>query len=250
MTKQFVPTLPNSSPQYLNSVGAFNSALIDPSKFTFFYDDFTGCVKQTTNAGLFATGGQGIMWQPFLSASGCLCSGVTPDDAGCIGSCILTTGAVSGNVTQMISCVIIGTFTAAMCPMNDKTFDIKLKAAISATTNVVTYPLLLSDNVNNSYGIEFDTTIPDSTWTIVENVGGVITRTTITGAVLDTNYHTFRMRSVTPGTVLYSVDGGTEISRSFTANTTMWISPYVSTKTSSARSLKIDYIWGWISANR
>jgi hypothetical protein len=255
MTQQYVPTLTGNNTDYLDGNGAF-SPLLDPTQFTFFFDDFINAVRNTTNLSGFETGGTNLNWGVAFLGAAANASLVVPADSGCIGSVILTSGnAASGNYAFIAATEIVtaSTMTSLMCPMNDKTFDCKFRVAIPNTTSVRVYAGLVDNNAAAGDGmyIRYDTSLSDTTWTAVTADGSGANTQTITGSVLDANYHTLRIRSTTAGTILFSVDGGTEISSAthITSNTIVPI-VQVMTKTTAARTFKCDYVWGWIKLAR
>jgi hypothetical protein len=251
MTIQYNPTLTGLAPNVLDGTGAF-SPILDPTKFYFFFDDFTSCVKTTTNGGVFFTGGNNISWSGGFTGTGALAKLVNPPDSGCIGSALLTSGNANTNYAQILNSLLVTATsqTPMMCRLDDKIFDIKIRAKILSTASIGA-SFQLTDFGSNSFSIRYDTSIPDSGWVATKTIGGVgQPKVTITGAPLDTNYHTFRMRATTAGTILFSVDGGTEVSQTFGATTTLTLLINVSSYTSAAKSMAIDYVWGWVRLAR
>ena len=237
------------------------SFFLDPSKYSWFFDDFITSTSLNaapqSNVAL-NTGGAGISWTGFTTGTGAGIGNLSPSDSGTNGVLKLTSGNVSGNYALLVysSGISGSTLNGLMTPFSGTTFDYKIRVALGNTTNV-TYFFGFQDGTGigelsgNVIAIAFDTTQSDTTFTAVCRKASTSTRTTITGATLDTNYHDLRIHSNTAGTVLFSVDGGAEISIA-TNVPTVSLSPYVTdvTRQSAATTLKIDYFQGWVAISR
>jgi hypothetical protein len=60
-------------------------------------------------------------------------------------------------------------------------------------------------------GIRYDTSLSDTGWKGEARTSSVSTATSAL-ATVDTNFHTFKIRSTSAGTILFSIDGGSELS--------------------------------------
>lgn len=229
---------------------------LDPTKYTFFFDDFTSGQSLTAASAVtaYVTGGMNLTWVMSTPGANGTIDIVHPTDSGTNGVVVLNTGTASGNFIQLFSSEFVaGTSIAqsTFTTLNNTTFDIRFRGKIS-TTATITWKIGFADPLGTSeIGIAYDTTASDTIWKAVCNNAGTSTRSSITGSTLDTNYHDFRMRSTTAGTVLFSVDGGTEVSIN-TNLPTVNMSPRITlaTQTTASESTRIDYIWGWIAITR
>jgi len=95
---------------------------------------------------------------------------------------------------------------------NDKTFDFKVRFAYGDFTDKIVYNIGLSDGgvqfVSNLIALYSDQNNSPNFHYLVTS-GGTSTYVD-SGIAVDTNPHVLRIRSTTPGEILFSLDGGTE----------------------------------------
>jgi hypothetical protein len=242
------------------NVGA-PSFFLDPSKYAWFYDDFTTGVNLSSNvtAQLLNTGGAGINWAGYTTGTSSSIQLENPSDAGTNGVYTLTSGNATGNYAAIVA--LVGTVGSggggpAFTPLGGTTFDLKFRVALGNTTSVSYFIGFvdgsgLGEANNNAMGIVFDTTQSDTLWTCLGRKTSTSTRTAITGSTINTSYHDLRIHSNVAGTILCSVDGGAEVSIS-TNVPTVAIEPeaIVTSRQSATTSLHIDYDQGWIAISR
>lgn len=258
-----VPAVPSGNVVTGSGPGIQDSTFpffLDPTKYVFIYDDFASVAMiasatypSSASANL-VWGSGGIAWE-LVNGGSPTVAVVTPSDAGTYGDIQVTSGATSGNPAMLINSpgAIVG---SQLGPYNATTFDFRVRAAISATTTVSAF-FGLNNGGNNGesttdyIAIGYDTTQADAGWMCVTKTGGTATRTAIAGSTLDTNYHDFRIRATTAGTIKCSVDGGAEISISTNiSSTSLGLEVGVITRTTAARSVKFDYVWHWYAITR
>jgi hypothetical protein len=160
----------------------------------------------------------------------------------------LTTTASSNNISNVYH-------LNRMAQLSDKTFDTLIRFKLSTTASnkaFFGYGDLSNDGEanNNFIAIGYSTSSSDTTYMcLTRSGGGTANRVSITGATADTNYHTARIRSTTPGTILCSIDGGTEVSTSTAVPTVATMRPQMSeqTLTGTAATLSVDYFFATIT---
>ncbi len=99
----------------------------------------------------------------------------------------------------------------------------------------------------NAVGLRFDTTLGDTGFNFFNRAAGSDTESTSNVATLDTNWHTLRMRSAVAGTVLFSMDGGTETPLAGMPTTSLRPVCQIVTATTAARVVQLDY-WDFLAA--
>jgi hypothetical protein len=247
----------NGEVQYNNS-GALGGVgfpfFLDPTKYAWMFDDFwqRGDTNVVAPNAAINDGGLGINFVFSASGSPGNAPWIQPSDSGTFGVFKLPTGATSGNNSILTT----GTATCGV-PYNATTFDARYKLAIS-TTSTISFFCGFNKNetggeASTDYiGIAYDTVAADAGWkAVTRSASGTATRTAISGSTLDTAYHVMRIRSTAAGTILFSVDGGAEISINTTVPSVA-IAPQISvfTRTSAAVSVKVDYFFQIYAINR
>jgi hypothetical protein len=160
-----------------------------------------------------ATSGQGITL--YKSAAG---TGGT----GSLGNLFANAGWDSNFIVQS------GVGVTAIC--------IRLGFCIAGATN--------GDAPTDWFGMEFDTANTgntDTKFTWVTSTASTPTYSTVNAKVADTSFHRFRFRSLVAGTVLMSVDGGTETSVT-PNNAGVGIFLQVIPRGAVAQRLVVDYV--------
>lgn len=173
------------------------------------------------------------------------------------GQLLLTTGSTSGNGGILFrdyqngnNYTVLGNLSANAgwewnCVVKlGQTTTCCLRVGVITGTNAAT---MTADAPANWMGVEYDTantgnTDTDFTW--VTRSAGTPTYSTTNAIAADTSFHHFRMRSTTAGTILFSVDGGTEASVNTNVPTTNMTNPFVSvlTRTASTKTATIDFV--------
>lgn len=231
-----------ANPANLPSLGSFNWA----------WDDFFFSSSGALSGPLNASGGTGvgINWILGIGTFARLATATS----GANGEISCTTGAVSGNQAYLIE--TNNNTTANVAAFGSTTFDIHFRILLSSTASIAAFfGINKGDAVASAstdyIAIEYDTSASDTIWMATVKTGGTGTRTAITGSVVDTNYHTLRIRSTVAGTILFSVDGGAEISVSANISTARLTTiPSVTTKTAAGKAFTIDYFQRWFATNR
>ena len=184
----------NSNPNVVSVIGA-----CDPRSYVCFYDDF---VSGSTASGHIGSLGWSASNSAYLSSP-----------PGTFGVLRVNTGStVNSNVNLMLQSggVVEGNYGGT-------TFDVMFRASSSTSTATVKFLWGLANSgtaqeADSDYiGIAYNSAT-DSNFTYVTRSGGGTENRVASGLAIDTAYHTFRIRSTTPGTVLFSIDGGTETS--------------------------------------
>lgn len=129
-------------------------------------------------------------------------------------------------------------------------FDMKWRARMTATTSVEAFlGLYDAGTLSSGYpqnGIYFD--LATAKGTCVSSNTASQTSALITP---DTNYHDYRFRSNTPGTILFSVDNGAESSIATNVPTAaLGIAARIQGTTGSDRAVFIDFMWHSLTAAR
>jgi hypothetical protein len=90
-------------------------------------------------------------------------------------------------------------------------------------------------------GIRYDTSLSDTGWKGEARASGTPT-TTSNLATADTSFHTFRIRCTSAGTILFSIDGGTELSLAsgLPASSVAFVPQFVAVATASNPSFTLD----------
>ncbi|PWU04518.1 MAG: hypothetical protein C5B51_16565 [Terriglobia bacterium] len=227
----------NGSPNVVQVIGS-----CDPRKFVCLYDDFAGVGDNNANP-LHGT----YDWYRVANAV----TDVSPSPSGTYGviSLATTNSTNNGAYMEKWSQVQLGTF-------NGTTFDLMWRARMDSTSNV-SFFVGQGDtsggsdegNMGGYLGIGFDTNASDTNFMCASKEAGTVTRTSM-GVAADTNYHTFRVRSTSAGTMLCSVDGGTETS--ITENATRGLGPVASlfTRAAAVKTLFIDFYYLSFSISR
>lgn len=231
----------------------------DPSKYTWAFDDFVMALSTAVSTGTVLStagnGGQGINWGANFSGAGAAVTRLSPIDSGTYGVVKCTCGSTSTNTCAIQECSGSGN-TANPIAYNSTLFDMKVRVALGATTNLSAFfgmnkQEAFGEASTDYIGIAFDTNQSDTGWMAVAKTAGTATRTAITGSTLDTSYHTLRIRCLVAGTILFSIDGGAEISiSSNVSSTALSVQLDVTTRTSSSQFFKADYFWRWIAISR
>lgn len=128
----------------------------------------------------------------------------------------------------------------------DGIFKIASTATIAVRYGIVKSGQFVSDPPTDGMYVEYDTANTgntDTKFTWVTRSASTSAYGT-TGAInADTNYHHFKIRSVVAGTILFSVDGGTEYSTTTDVSTgLMTVFFQVLTRTTSAATLSVDFV--------
>jgi hypothetical protein len=197
-------------------VGAF-----DPISWVMYYDEFLGNDASKSGGVVKVTSGS-------LSFT---------DDPN--GSVTFTTGSTSGNNAYWYAS---GDGGFRYFHLGQKTFDLKFRLKLSSTTTTSAWcgmeggGSLYPDS--NNVAFRYDTNASDATWK-------ALTDSTVTDLAVtpDTSFHTFRIRSTTAGTVLFSIDSGSETSIAYSATNGLGPSCEVITRTAATRAFTIDYYW-------
>ena len=129
-------------------------------------------------------------------------------------------------------------------------WDLHIIASISATSiGCIRLGLLktvTADPPTDGIYVEYDTantgnTNTDFTW--VTRSGSTSNYSTTNAIAADTNFHHFRIRSNVAGTILFSVDGGTETSISTDVTTANLIPTLqILTRTTGSKILNVDFV--------
>lgn len=104
----------------------------------------------------------------------------------------------------------------------------------------------VTDPPSDGMYVEYDTantgnTSTDFTW--VTRSAGTPNYSTVNAIAADTNFHHFRIRSLVAGTILFSVDGGTETSIATDVSTAnMTVVLQILTRTSGTAACTLDFI--------
>lgn len=160
--------------------------------------------------------------------------------AGHPGQTTLSTGAASGT-TAVFSLATNGVGIM----LGNELFDMLFIAQISDTSSNSQYRMGLAGSVGSdppSNGIYFERLTGDTSWFGVGRFGAVQTRSSAVIAQDVNTWHTFRIRQNVAGTVLFSVDFGTEQSVATNVpNSTMNPFFQVRNSTGSAFTITVDY---------
>jgi hypothetical protein len=179
-----------------------------------------------------------------------------PSAPGTFGVIGAQTGASAGSNARFL--LSSGNQGAGFAPYNATTFDTLVRSYIDRPTTVSVFLGFVDSSSNpqgeasrNAIGVGYDTTAGDTGWMCVAKNGGAATRTAIMGGRIDTNPHTFRIRSAVPGTILCSMDGGAETSIN-TNLPTAALNPDISvtTRVDSARAVYVDFLQHVYRINR
>jgi len=227
--------------------GGTTTWICDPTNYVCMYDDFLSFNPASSDGTIFSTGQ--LSWRLGLSGGGGTSFAI---DSGAYGSIHLNTGSSSGNGDEIN---VSGTGTPGDVPYNATTFDARIRFALQQTTSISVLlgfddHTTIGEQHSNYIGIAYDTSQSDTGFKCAVKKSGSATRSSVSGTV-DTNYHTARIRSTSAGTILCSIDGGTETSVNTnvpTANLVPGLS--VRTQTSGIRSLNLDYFWHWYAISR
>jgi len=118
------------------------------------------------------------------------------------------------------------------------------------TTNVKMFVGYLKGGIydpwaNAHIGLSFDTTAGDTQFVFSASNGTDTTRVA-SGVSVDTNWHKLRIRSTTSGTILFSLDDGTDVSINTNIATTTAMAPVFYVNTQEAVAKSIDVLrWYW-----
>lgn len=222
---------------------------LDPTKYSWFFDDFISGPKNTTTNTALPTGGAGITWVTNMTAGSVVDFAA---ESGANGALTLATGNISANSATVFGAEFVSgtSVTPIFTNLAATTFDYRCRAKLG-TTSTITATCGFTDGTGaNQLAIGYDTTQSDTQWMCWMLKASTATRTAITGT-LDTNYHDLRFRSVVAGTVLCSVDGGAEVSVN-TNIPTVAMEPFAQVVTHAAaiENFHIDYFWGWLAITR
>ena len=125
---------------------------------------------------------------------------------------------------------------------NNITFDCIAKMKLLQTQNEIFSVGLANNAGTDKIIISYDTTQNDTQFMGTCVAGGVPTRKS-TNVNVDTSYHIFRIRAVTAGTILFSIDGSAEISINTNVPTGLLepITSMVNAGTNPAVEARIDF---------
>lgn len=188
---------------------------------------------------------------PRGSAGGTITCNTNPVPANMFaGYCELDTSTALNGVLSLANITAQGLF-----PLNATTFDFKIRSQLSTTASVGMYMGMAAvggsvfDAAADYIAIRYDTGLGDTNFMCVGSSGGVTTTAII--AAPDTAVHTFRIRSTTPGTILCSMDGGTEVSVSAHIPTVnIGYASEIWTHTTANASLTLDYWRIYVALSR
>ena len=170
----------------------------------------------------------------------------------------LETGATSGNQCQITLGSSASNATAigrlqAYAPW-DSSFSFRRNSA--ASTGEVMFVGYIQGGGNtpgggattDRIGIEYDATRSDTAFMFVACDGSACTRQS-SGVAINTGWHKVRIRSQTAGTVIFALDGGTEVSISSNVSTGA-MAPIFGTKTAEAAAKRVEADrWYWSGTN-
>lgn len=160
----------------------------------------------------------------------------------------LQTGVTSGNNAN----IYLPNNGANTFPVNDATFDFVARVQLPVG-HITTTSLFCGLQVNPVYfpgeaasdfvGFGFDTVQADTNFMyLTKAIFGTAVRTS-SGVAVDSQWHDFRMRSIVPGVILFSIDGGTEVASAVGLSyTPMALSCNVFTRAAATRFVNIDFI--------
>lgn len=213
-----------------------------------FRDDFLATsIVNCTTGGIAFTSDSGI-WSCYgvaATATAALAVGTYINP----GQVSLTTGATSGNgggfnKGNSASAVFGALGSNAGWEAN---FVVKISATSSVSLRVgLANPAgVNTDPPTDGFWVDYDTANGSSgtnfTWRTC--AASVCNYDSTNAIAADTSFHRFRIRSTTIGTILFSVDGGTE--KAITTNvSTAVVNPFVQiqTRTTATKALTVDYI--------
>jgi hypothetical protein len=230
---------------------------LDPTKYAFFWHDFAAW----GNAGAQAFANSSVIGggsPQFVTSYGSSGSGTALiSEAGSLGIVQILTGTTNGSAALV---TMGGGTSGPLQAYNNTLFDAKFRIKVSSITNAQYFigfnrAEAVGDGSTDLLGISFDSAQDGTTWhAVTRSANGAITRTNIpsNGTVSTTNYQTLRIRSLVAGTVLFSVDGGTEVAVS-SGLPTIGLAPQFAVLTIAAANninVKIDYFWHWFAITR
>lgn len=236
----------NSNPNIVSVVGA-----CDPRSYLCFADEFMGGLftASTFISSLNWVGNGNIGEAPRIDGSPA--SGTYGD-----------VKIFSSDTTNTNTCMYVLEASNAGWNINmgGTTFDVLIRGYISSTTGISAFFGFMADpgskgcgeaGSENTLGIGYDTNQGDTNWMCIARGASTSTRTSI-GVAANTSPHTFRIRSTTGGTILCSVDGGSETTVSTNVPTAAEMEPFFSiyNRASAATQLDADFIQGWIAVSR
>lgn len=183
--------------------GSGGGTAFDPATTVFLYDDFT-----TIQGG---SGPNVVQSELFWLASG---NGIIDRDftmPGAVGS--LGVHSVASGQEALFSTDASG--TKFLVALNDKTFDLKIRFQYDSINDSIVYQMGFQDGAspqffNNSIALHYDVSVSANFRFYCLSAG---TATIVdSGIPADINPHTVRIRALVAGTILFSLDGGTETS--------------------------------------
>lgn len=212
----------------------------DPRKMVCIYDDFWSVNAVSGNA---VQSTQQYWNNVFNNAT---ISIDDPSPSGIYGDVVLDTSTTSGGAISLRGS---GANGAGLGNYSATTFDYLVRFQLSSTTNVNMQMGFKGNdspywsNSTDGIGIVYDTGSGDTNFMCVAKAASTSTRTSI-GVAADTSIHLGRIRSTTAGTILCSIDGGTEVSVS-TNVPTVFLGPAWTIINTAAESKKLtlDYWW-------
>jgi hypothetical protein len=222
---------------------------------TGFRDDFliTPVATLTTGGNVTVTSDSGI-WMGFGIVASATWSGGNPGTFRNPGVASITTGTTSGNG---------GTITkgngnnGALGALGsnagwEANFVVSFPSSTASESMRIGFVIASQENADpptDGFWVRYDTGVPDTNYTWEVRAASTSTTSTTNSIAADANYHHFKIRSITAGTILFSVDGGTEtaISTNVPAGTVQLFLQII-TRTAAAKILDIDFI-SYMAAN-
>jgi hypothetical protein len=248
-----------TQPAFTNSTATASTAYADNNakgvSVAGFREDFLGSGTNTT--GLASTGSAfnaETAWfaAPIVTSAGSSVGAGTGTSFANPGGVELTSAAVSGDGAVLYKAS--GTLAAGGNwgdLGSNAGWEFNVVCKVVATTSIcirVGFCAASGQTVDppiNGIWVEYDTANANSNtdWTWVTQKASTTNYSTTNSKAPDTSFHHFRIRSLVAGTILFSVDGGTETSISTDVPTVaLGLFMQVLTRTSSAASIVIDFV--------
>jgi hypothetical protein len=171
----------------------------------------------------------------------------------------METGATSGNLCQ-ISLGSSGTTATTLGALGsygswDSIFYFRHNSAASTNLGLFVGYLVGGSNMPGAgaatarIGVEYDTSRGDTNFMFVACNGSNCTRQS-SGVSFDTAWHKLRIRSQTAGTILFSLDEGTEVSINTNVPTSA-LAPFFGVRTAEAAAKRVEADrWYWSGPNQ
>jgi hypothetical protein len=252
------PALPSGTTATTQSVGDNSTNLattayvdrdsVSPALIKF-RDDFTNGTSATVTTATSIQLGE-VLWAAAQISAGSQSVANTTGSFGNPGQSLFTTSAVSG---QGLS-VYRG--SSAKAPYGaigsnagwEANFVIKMGATstIAMRAGFCVEGQQVSDSPTNGIYVEYDTNNTgntDTKFTWVTRSSSTSTYGVTNAVNADNSFHHFRIRSITAGTILFSVDGGVEYSTTSNIPTgNMMLFMQIITRTAGAQTLTADFV--------